>query len=460
MDVTLIRYMTPDEVRVLTAVEMGMKNHELVPKALINSISGIRIGNLSKVLMKLTQNKLLSYERGNRFDGYRLTYKGYDFLALNVLSNRNVITSIGNQIGVGKESDVYVGGDPDGKAYAVKLHRLGRTCFRTVSTKRDYQKNGHKTNWIYLSRLAAKRELAFMKLLYDNQVPIPEPIDCNRHCLVMELIDGTLMNHLTREDIPNRDDVEALYDKLMNMIIRLANDFGVIHGDFNEFNLLLKTDTFDPILIDFPQMISIYHSSAQTYFDRDVRCVVDFFAKRFGYESDFIPCFEVIDKESDKKQDIGNEIGLSSEGEQSGSDVEKSDQEFEDEVKVNERNVENEDENDKYIENRSIDDIKSDVEISLAKQLEGIEVKEVLDDKDSDDNSSRGGGLTSIATTFTTEEIKDKLKKERKRIDTRQKVRCAKKNIKGDNSAFARRRKENLATLKDDVTAYQLDKRL
>jgi len=37
-------------------------------------------------------------------DGYRLTYGGYDYLALKTFANRNSIYSVGNQIGVGKES--------------------------------------------------------------------------------------------------------------------------------------------------------------------------------------------------------------------------------------------------------------------------------------------------------------------------------------------------------------------
>ena len=36
--------------------------------------------------------------------GYRLTFTGYDYLALKALSSRGTIASIGNQIGVGKES--------------------------------------------------------------------------------------------------------------------------------------------------------------------------------------------------------------------------------------------------------------------------------------------------------------------------------------------------------------------
>ena len=36
--------------------------------------------------------------------GYRLNYGGYDYLALKTLCAREVILSVGNQMGVGKES--------------------------------------------------------------------------------------------------------------------------------------------------------------------------------------------------------------------------------------------------------------------------------------------------------------------------------------------------------------------
>lgn len=55
--------------------------------------------------------------------------------------------------------------------------------------------------------------------------------------------------------------VEELYDELMNLILRLANS-GVIHGDFNEFNIMLTEDE-RPIIIDFPQMVSTEHENAQ-----------------------------------------------------------------------------------------------------------------------------------------------------------------------------------------------------
>ena len=57
------------------------------------------------------------------------------------------------------------------------------------------------------------------------------------------------------------NDPAALYDELMNLLLKLANH-GVIHSDFNEFNVMIDDDE-KPILIDFPQMVSSSHSEAQ-----------------------------------------------------------------------------------------------------------------------------------------------------------------------------------------------------
>ena len=56
-------------------------------------------------------------------------------------------------------------------------------------------------------------------------------------------------------------DAASLYSECMQLIVRLANH-GLIHGDFNEFNLMLDAD--DRItLYDFPQMISTSHANAE-----------------------------------------------------------------------------------------------------------------------------------------------------------------------------------------------------
>mmetsp|Transcript_36351 Transcript_36351/g.58366 ORF Transcript_36351/g.58366 Transcript_36351/m.58366 type:complete len:184 (+) Transcript_36351:73-624(+) len=67
-------------------------------------------------------------------------------------------------------------------------------------------------------------------------------------------------------------------------IVRKFLAHGLIHGDLNEFNLLIEPRSGNVTVIDFPQMISKQHSEAAEWLSRDVDCVVKFFKKRFGKE--------------------------------------------------------------------------------------------------------------------------------------------------------------------------------
>lgn len=131
LDASVLRYLNKDDFRVLTAVETGMRNHDLVPTELIASIAGLRNGGITKILSTLLRYKLV-YHENKIYSGYRLTYAGYDFLALRTLLKQNIISGIGRQIGVGKESDIYIVVNEEGEEMALKLQRLGRVSFRAI----------------------------------------------------------------------------------------------------------------------------------------------------------------------------------------------------------------------------------------------------------------------------------------------------------------------------------------
>ncbi|KAG0633746.1 RIO1 family-domain-containing protein [Tuber brumale] len=281
LDTHAIRYLTNEDWRVLTAVEMGSKNHEVVPTTLIVQISGLRGGSgVNKCISNLAKVGLVARVKNAKYDGYRLTYGGLDYLALNTFSKRKSVYSVGNQIGVGKESDIYVVADETGTQRVLKIHRLGRISFRTVKANRDYLRNRHSGSWMYMSRLAALKEYAFMKILHENNFPVPVPLDQARHCIVMTLIEAFPLRQISTLASPS-----TLYAKLMELILRFASQ-GLIHGDFNEFNILVHEDTQEPVVIDFPQMVSVDHANAKEYFERDVKCIKDFFKKRFRYTAD------------------------------------------------------------------------------------------------------------------------------------------------------------------------------
>lgn len=213
-------------------------------------------------------------------DGYRLTYGGLDYLALHTFTKRESVYSVGNQIGVGKESDIYAVAASTGEQRILKIHRLGRISFRTVKSNRDYLRKRNAGSWMYMSRLAAMKEFAFMQILRDHGFPVPEPIDQSRHCIVMSMIDAFPLRQVKKVADPPK-----LYAELMALIIRFA-EHGLIHGDFNEFNILVYEDTQEAVVIDFPQMVSIDHANAKEYFNRDVECIKRFFKRTFGFTSD------------------------------------------------------------------------------------------------------------------------------------------------------------------------------
>lgn len=287
-------------------------------------------------------------------EGFRLTYGGYDYLALHALAARGSVEGVGRQIGVGKESDVYLvagrrppvvedaattetnaetkdaapptsdddrrgmGNEDDGEAslesFVLKIERLGRTSFRSVKSNRDYVGHRKHVSWMYMSRLAAEKEWAFLRALHARGFPTPRPIDWNRHCIVMEWIDGRVLDQLHPEDwpvtvhVPLLQIAQHLYSLLMRLLVRLA-EHGLIHGDFNEFNLMVReaylaaptlaeqdeasSPASSPIvIIDFPQMVSTAHRNARELFDRDVNCLRTFFRRRFGFEAAEWPDFD------------------------------------------------------------------------------------------------------------------------------------------------------------------------
>lgn len=325
-------------------------------------------------------------------------------MALNAHQKQKCVYSVGNQIGVGKESDIVVVAHSSGAQRILKIHRLGRISFRTVKTNRDYLRHRNTGSWMYMSRLAAMKEFAFMKALRENGFNVPEPINQNRHTIVMSLIDAFPLRQIA--EVPNP---AALYSELMDIIMELAR-FGLIHGDFNEFNILIKeipepsdndegkgkdaenAETekiekfrLEPVLIDFPQMVSIDHANAEMYFDRDVNCIKRYFKRKFHFVSDvpgplFKDARKNFVKNPGKRLDV--EVEASGFSRKMARELENYMQEVgangdaddSDDADENEDDDEGSDsENEETPENEQPDQANADVDES-SKRLEGLQV--------------------------------------------------------------------------------------
>ena len=83
LDVQLLRYITSEHFRVVTAVEMGMKNHEIVPQDVVCSISNLKHGGVHKLIKDLIRWRLIATER-----------KGMVFVLCGLALNIQVMSSI------------------------------------------------------------------------------------------------------------------------------------------------------------------------------------------------------------------------------------------------------------------------------------------------------------------------------------------------------------------------------
>jgi RIO kinase 2 len=388
LDVSQLRYLSNEEFRVLVAVEMGMKNHHLVPTPLIERIASLRHGGTKKLLENLLRLKLLHHD-SKKYDGYHLNYPGYDYLALKTFMKRGHISGVGRQIGVGKESDVYLACDENGKEVVIKFHRLGRTSFRAVKEKRDYLKGRKAGNWFYLSRLSALKEFAFMKALHQVGINTPTPIDCNRHGVIMDLIKGYPLYQVSEILHPKR-----VMRKALDIIVSLA-EYGLIHGDFNEFNLMVvevregdDVVDVDIVVIDFPQMVSTSHENADMYFDRDVECIHEFFGKRFATSIDYRPKLSDIIKKNDLDVEV-EASGFSKELQKEFDRLMKEEQKLENNRTENDNEIDEQE----LCEKVEVDDgLKEQVEHAIQELSINHEINQQIDDENEEyrkvDNSN------------------------------------------------------------------------
>jgi RIO kinase 2 len=265
----LIAELEPEDFYLLSGVEQGMRFSEWVDRRKLPEYANLTPENVDYRLDRcmrrdLVQRKTIQYE------GYQLTFEGYDTLALRTFAQRDTIDGVGAPLGVGKESDVVE--VQSYKPLALKFHREGYTNFREVHKEREYTADHHHVSWLYTARKAAEREYEVLSALYPD-VRVPRPVDHNRHAIVMEKFDGV---ELGRAKLDPGQAVGVL-DLVLRELAR-AHDRGYVHADMSEYNVAVSEEGIT--VFDWPQAVSTDHDNASELLERDVRNVVEFFRRK------------------------------------------------------------------------------------------------------------------------------------------------------------------------------------
>ncbi|MHA2369013.1 MAG: RIO1 family regulatory kinase/ATPase domain-containing protein [Candidatus Hodarchaeales archaeon] len=275
----LVKALSSDDFRILRAIEKLRMKHEFAPIEFLPKMASLSPSYLSDRLKYLHKLDLLVRPAKRiAYEGIDLTFGAFDVLALKKLTDQDVLLGLGDQIGMGKESDVLLGTAEDDHLVAVKIHRLGKAEFRAIRRTRSYIAERRHLSSFYESKLAAEREFEALSRLYPR-VRVPQPLAINRHMIVMELLDGDPLNKV-RQLTPEA--AGSIFDEILEMVEISVTEIGIIHGDFSEFNIILSRETLDPVFFDYPQFAYTHEPAAEDLLSRDIENICHFFAKRFN----------------------------------------------------------------------------------------------------------------------------------------------------------------------------------
>ncbi len=269
-----------EDLRILMAIEIGMKRSEYVKINNIKFYSRYKMEETLFRLNKIHKLDLIIRDSSKNEIGYTLNSIAYDLLALHTLVEKNIVSQLGPLIGKGKESDVYSCMDDNENIYALKIYRMGRTSFKSIKRSRDLTGERSHLSWLYINRLAAKKEFEVLKRIYKLNLNTPKPIGYNRHIVVMSYLRGKELVYY--KSIKNPDKIFNRIIKQMEIIYQKAN---IIHGDLGEFNIVLD-EKGNILIIDWLQWIPSDHPNATSILERDIRNVCNYFQKKYKVESD------------------------------------------------------------------------------------------------------------------------------------------------------------------------------
>ena len=268
----LVSLLNKSDFKILKVFASSLKNRQFLNLPTLSQYS-----NLSQSLIEHHLKRLVKFGLISKSNiGYTLLVTGLDIYVLKILSNRNIITAIGPQIGIGKEAEVYLAHDSLKQDKILKMFRLGRSSFKQIKRKRDV--NTGTNSWLLLNIETAKKEYDILTYLKDSSTSFPSPLYRSFHCIVMEPIYGSRLS-----DIENLDYPELVLEKIISNM-SIAYRKGYINGDLNEYNILV--DDGNIFILDWPQAVRVDTTNSDVVLTRDVNNIIKFFSRKFEIERD------------------------------------------------------------------------------------------------------------------------------------------------------------------------------
>ncbi|MEM1508686.1 MAG: serine protein kinase RIO [Thermofilaceae archaeon] len=203
-------------------------------------------------------------------------------MALYELLNKGIISRMYGVIAAGKEARIYWAQTPRGEDVAVKIFLVQSAEFRKnrlIYIQGDPRFKKVKKGLRNIIDLWCTKEFINLNRAYNSGVRVPRPYARNYNVLVMEFIGNPEHRGkpapLLKE--VNLENPEETFNTIKGFIERLYLDAKLVHGDFSEYNVMVKGNEL--ILIDFGSAVDIRHPLATKFLSRDINNIYTFFRK-------------------------------------------------------------------------------------------------------------------------------------------------------------------------------------
>ena len=280
--------------RLLRQILRLQRRYRYVPVHILADRIRLKSYHVKKMAEYLAKSGLVGIRRKD-YEGYSLTVLGLDVLALKDIGSVVNVGMIAGRFDVGKEADIHVCYDIDGKPYIIKVFRLGRTSFKKVRSVRP----GYSIvpgGWIMMNVMAAKKEFDILGRLWERGVSVPKPLARSHHMILMEYIRGREL-HKIRLKEPRR-----IFTCIVREFLKAYYTLGVIHADLSEYNILVDDSGGKIWIIDWPQWLTVRHEEALVYLERDIMQIVRFFMRKYKIsEDELLSIFRHVREEVEKK---------------------------------------------------------------------------------------------------------------------------------------------------------------
>lgn len=216
---------------------------------------------------------------------------------LNKLMKTEIISDIEGIISAGKEANVYLGYDPEGKEVAIKVYKIDMNTSKWMKNYiigdprfKKIPKNISKIIFLW-----AGKEFKNLSRAKKAGLTVPKPLFVRNNILIMEYIGFGTIPAPKLKDIDDPTHKEELMNQILDFIKILYQEARLVHGDLSEFNILYHNQK--PVIIDISQAVSIDHPKAEVYLVRDIKNMISYFEKLgIGYPDPEEFYYEVINK--------------------------------------------------------------------------------------------------------------------------------------------------------------------